>query len=202
MWSPTRSPTSERWEVRLQPQHLARVSRWASQGNLHRILKSHLEARRRGDAYHGNELRLWLKLLWWILHRYHVLLQYSSLPSSTAWSAWSAARYHNHLLYLCKVLYADHSSGIGTYRDFGVVTLLLQSDVPGLEILEDEAQDWYLVPPIEGACIVTMVSLFEQWRNDKYISNVHRVINCSGKERYSIPFNYNGNPGFINKCIE
>ena len=45
-------------------------------------------------------------------------------------------------------------------------------------------------------------NLFEQWSNDEYVSNVHRVINKSGTERYSIPFNYNGNPDYITKCIE
>ncbi|KAM0463305.1 hypothetical protein ACHAO4_000018 [Trichoderma viride] len=78
----------------------------------------------------------------------------------------------------------------------------LIGDVPGLEVWDEEVKDWYPVPPVEGAYVVNMGNLFEQWTNDKYISNVHRVINRSGEERFSIPFNYNGNPDFIIKCIE
>ncbi|KAJ4160056.1 uncharacterized protein LMH87_007988 [Akanthomyces muscarius] len=92
--------------------------------------------------------------------------------------------------------------GIGAHRDFGVITLLLQGDVAGLEVWDDEAKDWYPCPPVEGAYVVNMGNLFEQWTNDVYISNVHRVINRSGTERYSIPFNYNGNPDFIIKCLD
>jgi isopenicillin N synthase-like dioxygenase len=97
---------------------------------------------------------------------------------------------------------SQDSLGIGAHRDFGVITLLLQGDVPGLEVWDDEAKDWYPAPPVEGAYVVNMGNLFEQWTNDKYISNVHRVINRSGEERFSIPFNYNGNPDFVIKCIE
>lgn len=79
--------------------------------------------------------------------------------------------------------------------------MLLQGDVPGLEVW-DEVKDWYPVPQLEGAYVVNMGNLFEQWTNDQYIPNVHRVINLFGEERYSIPFNYNGNPDFIIKCIE
>ncbi|KAF5615593.1 Oxoglutarate iron-dependent oxygenase [Fusarium tjaetaba] len=92
--------------------------------------------------------------------------------------------------------------GIGAHRDFGVITLLLQGDVPGLEVWDDEAKDWYPAPPVEGAYVVNMGNLFEQWTNDTYVSNVHRVINRSGEERFSIPFNYNGNPDFVIRCIE
>ena len=92
--------------------------------------------------------------------------------------------------------------GIGAHRDFGVITLLLQGDVPGLEVWDEDAKSWYPAPPVEGAYVVNLGNLFEQWTNDKYVSNVHRVINKSGDERFSIPFNYNGNPDFIIKCIE
>jgi len=37
--------------------------------------------------------------------------------------------------------------------------------------------------------------------NDRYISNLHRVINKSGKERYSVPFFYEGNPDFQIDCL-
>lgn len=40
-----------------------------------------------------------------------------------------------------------------------------------------------------------------RWTNEKYKSNVHRVINKTGKERYSIPLFVSGNPDYIVNCI-
>lgn len=40
-----------------------------------------------------------------------------------------------------------------------------------------------------------------RWTNEKYKSNIHRVINKSGKERYSIPLFISGNPDYLVKCI-
>jgi len=99
--------------------------------------------------------------------------------------------------------------GIGAHRDFGVITVVLQDGVPGLEVWDDEAKDWYIAPPIEGAFVVNLGNLFERWTNGLYISSVHvsslvqdlstlnllisqkRVINRSGIDRYSIAFDYN-----------
>lgn len=92
--------------------------------------------------------------------------------------------------------------GIGAHRDFGIITLLLQGNVPGLEVWDGEKKEYYPAPPLEGAYVVNLGNLFERWTNDVYMSNIHRVINRSGQERYSIPFNYNGNPDFVIKCIQ
>lgn len=57
------------------------------------------------------------------------------------------------------------------------------------------------VAPTEGAYVVNLGNLMARWTNEKYKSNIHRVINKSGKERYSIPVFVSGNPDYLVECI-
>lgn len=57
------------------------------------------------------------------------------------------------------------------------------------------------VEPTKGAFVVNLGNLMSRWTNEKYKSNVHRVINKSGKERYSIPLFVSGNPDYLVECI-
>ncbi|KAL1967382.1 hypothetical protein VTN77DRAFT_3167 [Rasamsonia byssochlamydoides] len=93
----------------------------------------------------------------------------------------------------------DTQKSHGAHRDFGVITLLLQDDVPGLEVWDEPTQQWVLVPPVEGAYVVNIGNLFQQWTNDRYLSNLHRVTKPP-QERYSIAFLFHGNPDFLIKC--
>lgn len=49
--------------------------------------------------------------------------------------------------------------------------------------------------------MINLGNLISRWTNKKYKSNVHRVINKSGRERYSIPLFVSGNPDYIVDCI-
>ncbi|KAE8358177.1 hypothetical protein BDV27DRAFT_169668 [Aspergillus caelatus] len=91
--------------------------------------------------------------------------------------------------------------GIGAHTDFGCVTLLLQDEVDGLQVLDVPTGQWLDVKPVEGAYVVNLGDLFMRMANDKYKSNIHRVINKSGRERYSIPFFFSGNPDYICECL-
>ncbi|BCR86035.1 isopenicillin N synthase family dioxygenase [Aspergillus chevalieri] len=91
--------------------------------------------------------------------------------------------------------------GIGAHTDFGCVTLLLQDEVDGLQVLDVPTGEWLDIQPVPGAYVVNLGNLFMRMANDKYKSNTHRVINKSGRERYSIPFFFSGNPDYLCECL-
>jgi isopenicillin N synthase-like dioxygenase len=72
--------------------------------------------------------------------------------------------------------------------DSGLVTLLAQDGVAGLEV-EERSGEWIGVPPTEGTLVVNFGKLLERWTGGAVRATRHRVIG-SGRERFSIPFFY------------
>ena len=77
--------------------------------------------------------------------------------------------------------------GIGAHTDYGVLTVLSQDSVGGLQVRNSEGE-WISAPPVEGTFIINIGDLVQAMTNGRYSSTVHRVINTSGVARYSIPF--------------
>ncbi|KZT22420.1 putative gibberellin 3-beta hydroxylase [Neolentinus lepideus HHB14362 ss-1] len=82
---------------------------------------------------------------------------------------------------------ADDQNGIGAHTDFECFTMVTQDDCGGLEVLSKYGE-WVRAPPVPGALVVNIADCFMRQTNDFFVSTVHRVINKSGKERYSCPF--------------
>jgi len=90
--------------------------------------------------------------------------------------------------------------GAGEHTDYGNITLLATDEVGGLEV-RTRRGDWLAAPVMPGAFVVNIGDCLMRWTNDIYVSTPHRVVNRSGRERYSIAFFLDPNPHAIVEAI-
>lgn len=81
---------------------------------------------------------------------------------------------------------ATDQFGLAPHTDFGCITLLSQDNNGGLEVLERSSKTWIPATPIPGTFVINVADLLQRWTNDRYWSTPHRVVNTSGRERFSI----------------
>jgi isopenicillin N synthase-like dioxygenase len=87
----------------------------------------------------------------------------------------------------------EQQFGVGPHTDFGVLTVLCQDAVGGLQV-EDISGEWIEAPPVEGTLIVNVADLLARWTDGAYKSTPHRVINSSGRERLSLVLAFDPDP--------
>lgn len=102
---------------------------------------------------------------------------------------WSPAWMGKLVHYVGGVVEAAGDQGVGSHADYGFVTLLLQDDVGGLEVLPPGAAAWVPVEPLPGALVVNLGEMLEVATKGYLAATIHRVqAPPPGVDRYSVPF--------------
>ncbi|XP_074321525.1 1-aminocyclopropane-1-carboxylate oxidase homolog 4-like [Silene latifolia] len=80
--------------------------------------------------------------------------------------------------------------GIASHTDPGILTILLQDQVGGLQVKYNDK--WIDLNPVHGALVINIGDLFQIISNDGYKSGEHRVVaNSSNESRVSIAVFFN-----------
>lgn len=81
----------------------------------------------------------------------------------------------------------ESDQGVGAHKNAGYLTLVLQGDEPGLEVLLDG--EWVLATPIPGTFVVNIGELLELASNGYLKATLHRVVSpAPGIARLSTAF--------------
>lgn len=82
--------------------------------------------------------------------------------------------------------------GCGIHTDYGIVSMIWQMDVAGLE-LQMPSGEWVSVPIIPGTFTCPIGDAGEIWTNGYWRATPHRVINASDRPRHSVAFFFDPN---------
>ncbi|MBV9824156.1 MAG: 2OG-Fe(II) oxygenase [Alphaproteobacteria bacterium] len=94
----------------------------------------------------------------------------------------------------------DGPQSAAEHTDYGTITILWQDHVGGLQV-RNRAGAWVDAPPIEDSFVINIGDMLQRWSNDRFVSTPHRVVNASGRERYSIPVFYDPDYDAVVECL-
>jgi isopenicillin N synthase-like dioxygenase len=78
------------------------------------------------------------------------------------------------------------SWGVGEHTDYGLLTILHQDDVGGLQVRH--GQDWIDVPKVPGSFVCNVGDMLERLTGGRYLSALHRAKNVTQRQRLSMAF--------------
>ncbi|MDZ8186953.1 MAG: 2-oxoglutarate and iron-dependent oxygenase domain-containing protein [Nostoc sp. ChiSLP02] len=118
-----------------------------------------------------------------------------------------ADRYTKDPLILFRIFnYPPNSSlsksewGVGEHTDYGVLTILKQDNIGGLQVKSKSG--WIDAPPIPNSFVCNIGDMLDRMTRGLYRSTPHRVKNLSTSNRLSFPFFFDPNFNVEVKPIE
>jgi isopenicillin N synthase-like dioxygenase len=96
----------------------------------------------------------------------------------------------NHYLGAAGLHISDQASG--PHTDHGIVTILWQDSLGGLEVMGKDG-NWISATPLRGSFVINIGELMKRWTNGRFKATVHRVVHLQDRARYSMPLFCNPN---------
>ena len=96
----------------------------------------------------------------------------------------------NHYLGAAGLHISDQASG--PHTDHGIVTILWQDSLGGLEVMGKDGK-WISATPLRGSYVINIGELMKRWTNGRFKATVHRVVHLQNQSRYSMPLFCNPN---------
>jgi isopenicillin N synthase-like dioxygenase len=90
--------------------------------------------------------------------------------------------------------------GAAPHTDYGCMTLLAQHGVEGLAV-RSRAGAWVDAPPLRDTFLLNLGDIMPRWSNERFVSTPHRVVNRSGRERYSIAYFFDPAMDAVIECL-
>ncbi|MFQ6632551.1 hypothetical protein Gotur_009199 [Gossypium turneri] len=87
--------------------------------------------------------------------------------------------------------------GVRKHADAGILTVLLQNHIGGLQVLHDD--QCFDVHPIRGGLVINIGDLLQVLSNDKFKSVKHRAIASHVGPRISVPCFFSGHASLLDK---
>ncbi|KAM0858074.1 hypothetical protein ACQ4PT_048044 [Festuca glaucescens] len=82
----------------------------------------------------------------------------------------------------------ERAIGLAAHTDSGFFAFIMQSLVPGLQLLRRGPERWVTVPALPGALAVVIGDLFHVLTNGRFHSVLHRAVVNQDRERVSVPY--------------
>lgn len=76
--------------------------------------------------------------------------------------------------------------GVGAHKDSNILTLLLQDQTGGLQVLSGD--HWVDIPYVEDAFIINIGEILELATNGYLVANVHQVYSPTYQDRYLVAY--------------